>query len=73
MDINQVIADITTALQDAYAVAGTLSPMDQLTAAAAALSTANAALAALTVSDNALKSKLAKIQGDIAQAAQDAA
>lgn len=40
MDINQVIVDITTALQDAYAVAGTTSPMDQLTVANASLATA---------------------------------
>lgn len=59
MDINGVIADITTALQDAYAVAGTPSPMDQLATALSHATQLQTALDAETADDAAQLAKIA--------------
>lgn len=78
MDINTVIADITTALNDAYAVAGQPSVAQQLADAQTALATANANLATANGTVSTLQAQIATIKAkaatlNTADAAENAA
>lgn len=78
MDINTVIAAITTALNDAYSVAGQPSIAQQLTDAQTALATANANLATANGTISTLQGQIATIKAkaatlNTADAAENAA
>lgn len=70
-DINTVIADIETAQNDAYAVAGTPSLRAQLTAAQAEIATLQGELTTANATVATLQGKVAAAQADAAKVTTD--